>query len=222
MEEVMAGKLIGLAGKKGVGKNFVASLMSDAICEEDVVPGKRQSFEYAAFADPLKDFLINVLLLDEDKIKGSDEDKNTATQYEWSQMPSFVTAKFPSKSGRMTIRDILQIFGTEMIREIWGYETWINAMERRVKKSWTSYFVITDCRFANEVEAVRRWGGEAWLIDGPQRGQEAAKKDSHSSENSLDGVRFDRTIHNGIDDNATSLIAKIKQALSEERDGSLQ
>ena len=188
--------IIGLYGKKGVGKDFVCECFGPALTQY----GPRApslTVARAAFADPIKGFLVDVLGLDQQKIYGNDHDKMSPTEYTWEQMPAFVMKTNQGKHGPMTIREIMQVFGTELNRNIWNRDIWVKALERRARNSKVDYFVITDTRFPNEVEAVKKWGGQVWVVSGPQRGDQKAKNDSHESENlKLDKSWFDCTISN--------------------------
>lgn len=195
--------LIGVAGKKGVGKNFVA----DRIREYAERRGLK--IEMAAFADPLKEFCINVLGVPRQAAFGSDVDKNVATRYNWEQMPEFVKSRHRNKSGHMTVRETLQVFGTEFIRDCWDKEAWVSAMERRILGSKADIFVITDMRFPNEADLVTRLGGQCWMIVGAQRGDESKKNDSHESETAMAGIEATATILNAPTDTPDTMREKV-------------
>lgn len=204
-------KLIGLCGKKGVGKDFVA----DQILLVLASAGMRT--ERAAFADPIKHFCIDVLGLQEELVKGNDRDKNKDTKYEWIRMPEHIRNKF-SASGQvmgkyMTIRQIMQLFGTEIGREMFDPEIWTNYMERRIKKSKAEYMIITDVRFPNEVNLVKKFKGEIWEICGPQRGAPKTA-DKHLSETALKGSgHVDKIVNNRLDDTVVTIREKVKTIL---------
>jgi hypothetical protein len=58
----------------------------------------------------------------------------------------------------LDIRALLQRMGTEAGRDIHGDDCWIRLAERKVAAA-PGNVVITDCRFANEADAIRSWGG---------------------------------------------------------------
>ena len=73
-------------------------------------------------------------------------------------MEIFFDAKFLSKPyglkrGFMTGRDIMQIFGTDLIRQTFG-NVWADATIRKIKKMGKAISVITDKRFPNEILTV--------------------------------------------------------------------
>lgn len=204
--------IIGLCGKKGVGKNFVADRMESIIGR--IWPHK--VVEKGAFADALKETCSNLLGLDAKQLYGSDADKNTPTQFTWSQMPEYILKNNPGHSGFMTARQVLQVFGTDVMRDVWDKNVWINTLGRRVKASTADFFFVTDVRFPNEVGAIQSWGGEAWLIDGPQRIEASKKNDAHASERILEsGVEFDRTIKNDVSADISILEDNLIEALNE-------
>jgi hypothetical protein len=200
--------VIAFTGKKGVGKNFVADIT------KSILEKQGNKVEFAAFADPMKRFLIDIVGLDAVKIYGNDKDKNSPTGYKWEKMPCWLQQKFDISNGDVTIRHALQIFGTELNREIWDSEIWVKAMQRRIITSAADWLLITDCRYQNEIDSIKTLGGKVWKVDGIQRGDEFAKNDAHSSEKVMDNtVHFDYTIFNGQEDTALTLEYKVREGL---------
>lgn len=206
-------KIIGFRGRKGVGKNFVASRVEALI-------GTRlgKAVESGAFADPIKKFLVDNLYIEHEWCYGSDADKNTPTRYNWELMFDDVRRDNNKHSGPMSSREVMQVFGTDICRRIFGSDIWVQAMKRRIDRSEADFFLITDVRFANEVEIVRDvWGGQVWQIVGPQRGEESTKKDSHPSESQVDldvpiDVLVDNSIGRHLDDLDNSLMESLRNA----------
>jgi hypothetical protein len=185
-------RIIGLCGRKMSGKNFIADRI-------EMLVGSRPECEYincdvekAAFADPIKEFVVNVLGIRRESAYGSDAQKNSKTSYLWENMPAFVRERNHGKAGAMTAREVMQVFGTELTRLCWGEDIWVNAMKRRAVQSSAGYFVITDVRFQNEAEVIRELGGEVWLIKGPSS---TSGGDHHASE-AIEEVVVDKVIEN--------------------------
>lgn len=93
------------------------------------------------------------------------------------------------KTGPMTGREVLQYFGTNIYRKIYG-DVWVDACIRQIKKS-EAYkngypCCITDTRFPNECEGVQKAGGKVIRLTRVLRPQ-----DSHVSETALDRENFD-------------------------------
>ncbi len=209
-------KVIAFTGKKGVGKNFVAEVTKNTLetYERGINSHSCRWVEFAAFADPMKRFLIDIVGIDPVKIHGNDKDKNSPTGYRWEKMPAWLQEKFSIREGDVTIRHSMQIFGTELNRELWDKQIWIKAMQRRIATTASKWLLVTDCRYQNEIDSIQAAGGKVWKIDGMQRGDEITKNDVHSSEKEMDNtVRFDYTIVNGLNDTPATLKCKVIEGL---------
>lgn len=150
-----------------------------------------------SFADTLKNMAINVFGLSYPQVYGTNDQKNEPTQYKWKQFDKFLSEKTRLNfSGRyednMTSRDILQVVGTDICREIYG-DIWVNACINKIKRDGPELAVITDVRFPNEVEAVQNNNGKVIrFLRGP-----FANKDEHESETKLDNYEnFDIILDN--------------------------
>lgn len=88
------------------------------------------------------------------------------------------------------VRDLLQRCGTEMGRRVLGADLWVNATLEQMKPG-TAY-VVTDCRFPNEAEAVQRAGGIVVRIERAGVGP----VNDHESEIALDDWAFDAVVLN--------------------------
>jgi hypothetical protein len=94
------------------------------------------------------------------------------------------------KPGRMTAREVLQFVGTEVFRKM--YEpVWTELLMNTIKLENPRIAVISDCRFANEAQAVKEKGGRVILLT------RNTEKDTHISEDGFgDWNEFDLTIDN--------------------------
>lgn len=112
----------------------------------------------------------------------------------------------------MTVRDFLQKLGTDGLRDGLHTNVWVNALFADYVphntmgsdyKEDESNWIITDCRFPNEAEAVKKHGGVIVRINRP--GNTAVN--AHPSETALDDWSFDYTINNDgtIEDLLTSV-----------------
>jgi cytidylate kinase len=88
-------------------------------------------------------------------------------------------------------RSLLQRMGTEVGREMYGKDFWVN--QAMLKAQEHEKVVLADVRFENEVQAILGASGAVWRVSKP--GVEAAN--SHLSETSLDTYKFDKHIYNG-------------------------
>lgn len=162
--------ILGLCGAKGAGKDYVCSLIKKMLGPDRV--------ERVAFADPLKDSVAVMLGIPR---KAMDEDKNAKTTWRWKDLSHALLAQLNAspveKLGEfMSIREVLQVFGTEFGRNCWNKNLWIRAWQARAEASRAELVIATDCRFKNEIEAVRGMRGKVWRILGGEQG------DSHTSE----------------------------------------
>ena len=105
-----------------------------------------------------------------------------------------------------TVREILQQVGTEFGRSM-ANDIWCNSLFSDYEEH--SNWVISDMRFENEFEAVKKRGGLCITV---KRGE--IPKQEHSSERALDGDRdWDYTIDNN--GSLEELVDKIREILRE-------
>lgn len=96
----------------------------------------------------------------------------------------------------ITGREYLQWYGTEAHRQVFNPDFWIKAVlpdEGRDDLEQDTLLVITDVRFPNEAEAVRRVGGEVWEVDASKR---KPRDESHASEKRLPDGLIDYVLDN--------------------------
>lgn len=145
--------IIAFAGRKQSGKTT---------CSEFVA----QYFNGAKiynFADPLKkDICMNILGLSYEQCYGDDEAKNSLTSIRWKDIPeyniSWTWSKDYDPSGFMTARQVMQQIGTNIFRQIKN-DVWSSATINKIQNEKPGLAIIADCRFPNEVEAVKNAGG---------------------------------------------------------------
>jgi hypothetical protein len=97
-----------------------------------------------------------------------------------------------------TPRHLLQQLGTEVMRQSFRDDIWCKALERKVLATTGVHFVISDMRFPNEAETIRRLGGKLIRVDRDIPSDEA---DFHLSETALD----DWTDWDAVLDNSGSI-----------------
>lgn len=94
------------------------------------------------------------------------------------------------------MRRLLQVFGTEVGREMFGEDFWVEQVFNEIINDYTyENFVITDVRYPNEADFIRDRGGEIWRITR----SDINAINSHSSEHAMDNYDFDRFISNDSD-----------------------
>jgi hypothetical protein len=192
--------LIGLTGPKASGKDTVARLLQTHC-----------GFISYGFADPLyaevaNAFGISIQQLQERETKEHPmsalalgmcmEDGFTANMINalWAKGEHVDLAKPRSP------RQLLQWWGTEYRRKQ-SEAYWINQTSKRIayamKQQFATKFVITDCRFHNEVSMVRdNFGGLIWQIKRPGCDVPTG---SHTSETTGEEFAPDAVINNDHD-----------------------
>lgn len=88
------------------------------------------------------------------------------------------------------VRVLLQRFGSDVGREMFGEDFWVDQAFRGL--SFSEDYVFTDVRFPNEAEAIRGRGGVVWNVVRPGVGV----ANGHVSESALGGFVFDETVVN--------------------------
>lgn len=200
--------IIALSGYAKSGKNTVATIIQyllthsptdnlESIVKNYDVNGwwleGESGWEQKGFADKLKQ--VAYILTGIPAENFSDQDfKLTDLPPQWSNhgMP-------------MTVREFLQKLGTDALRDGLHPNTWVNALMSDYKPD--SKWIITDCRFINEANAVKKENGIIVRINRPG----IVPVNSHSSETGMDGYEFDYVIDNY--GNFNDLVLKVQALL---------
>lgn len=160
-----------------------------------------------SFAKPLKDIGIELFGLSPENIYGNNMLKNSNTFFKWEDMPGVITKKslllnkeikelidngvlYYHEPGKITHREFLQFFGTDICRKIYE-DIWQRKLINDISAEQPLIAVVDDCRFVNEVEAIKNAGGKViYLTRRPY-------EDSHISESQLNDYKnFDCVIDN--------------------------
>lgn len=135
--------IVAFAGRKQSGKTTCAEFLLK------YYNGAIENFNSARlynFADPLKnDICMNILGLTYEQCYGEDIYKNTLTDIKW-------------EGNNLTAREVMQFVGTDIFRKMKN-DVWAGATIKKILSDKPQLAVIADCRFPNEVEAVRSVGG---------------------------------------------------------------
>tara|TARA_B100001971_G_scaffold33513_1_gene28130 strand:+ start:124090 stop:124728 length:639 start_codon:yes stop_codon:yes gene_type:complete len=145
--------IIALLGFIGSGKGTVG----ECLVEE-------HGFVQESFAKPLKDAVSILYSWPRHLLEG-----DTTESREWREQPD---SYWSSIMGReITPRSVLQSFGTDVMREHVHTDFWVKSMQKRIADlPEGTDVVITDCRFRNEIKAIRDMGGKvAHVNDGKKR-----------------------------------------------------
>ncbi len=187
--------IIGICGLIGAGKDTAADYLVNF-----------HEFRRDSFANTLKDAVAAVFGWDRELLEGrTKEAREWREQVDpwWSNRLSMPT---------LTPRWILQNWGTEVGRNAFHNDIWIASLENKLRRS-SNNTVISDCRFYNEVAAIKNQGGQViWIQRGitphwyniaaqANRGDTAAlrwleQQGIHASEYSWAGTQFDHIVEN--------------------------
>jgi len=160
--------ILGLSGKKQAGKSIVAKQLVE-----------KHGFTEIIYAEPLKELIGKQLLgLTHGQLYG-DAEKDLKDPL-WKRTP----------------RQLIQLIGTECFRAIVDADFWVKIAFKKIDKlhkQGVKDFVITDCRFPNEIEAVEYFehGHTVRII---RNNYGFPNFDFHPSEIALDHWKFDYTI----------------------------
>jgi dephospho-CoA kinase len=130
----MSNRIIGLTGKAGSGKDTVAEYLI------------QQGYIKLSFGSALKDIVSIITGWPRDFIEGTSNDRNMRE-----------TLKHPDY--KKTCREIMQFVGTDLFRNQFDDNVWINIIKNKIKMDDTSKYVITDVRFDNEAIMIESIGG---------------------------------------------------------------
>lgn len=160
--------IVGITGKKRHGKDSLATFFI----------GK--GFERLSFADPIKLACKEIFNFTDQQLFG--DEKESVDPF-WDTTP----------------RKIFQYVGTDLFRnqigkimpEI-GEKIWIKVMENRINSCNSKNIVISDVRFPDEVEMIKKMGGIILKVTRPSLEDE---KDTHISED-IDRLKADCVVLN--------------------------
>jgi hypothetical protein len=134
-------KIIGICGFIGSGKDTIADYLVNL-----------HHFRRESFANTLKDAVSAVFGWDRMMLEG-----RTKQAREWREQVDTWWAERLSIP-HLTPRWILQNWGTEVCRKGFHDDIWIASLENKLRAS-TDDIVISDCRFPNEIRAIKNAGG---------------------------------------------------------------
>jgi hypothetical protein len=205
------GKLIGIVGKGRSGKDTAAAFATD----------HRAHIDMMAFAKPLKDFAREVYQFTEDQLYGEAKDlpdkRYLLPKYDGLWEESDIS-KHPERF--LTPRTALQRLGDEWGRGNCRY-TWLQYLARQAAERLagariaekgsdaitqfsttgasssiikrTDLIIVTDCRYVNEADAIKKLGGTVWRATRPGFGLEGEAA-QHRSELEQDSPEMDALV----------------------------
>jgi hypothetical protein len=172
--------IIAISGKIGSGKSTVGDIF------------EKQGFQLDSFAKSVKDICSILFGYDRNKIDGS-----TPADRLWREKVDKNHTNLMEKD--FTPRDAMVLVGTEFGRNMIHPNIWIETLFNRYDKN--TDLLITDLRFPNEYEEIKKRGGIVIRINRPNLTKltnlNSVNNDSnHISECALDNYNFDYVINN--------------------------
>lgn len=196
--------IVALSGKKKSGKDTVANFLV-----------KDQGFTKLSLATPLKDLIIKVFRIDpnllyDDEKKDNELDGYITIDYshldemraiiteEWGVNINYETREnIEEYFGKeiKTPRQLMQVIGTDIIRNEINDEIFINLLVEKMKSIQT-HIVVADVRLENERSKLLELGAIMALV---KRDINKIVEDDHISENDLGNEdEYDLIIENNI------------------------
>ena len=196
--------IIGICGFIGTGKDTFADYL---VTWHD--------FRRESFANSLKDAVASVFGWPRDLLEGRTQHSRAWREQVdpwWAERLAIPT---------LTPRWILQYWGTDVCRKTFHDDIWIASLENKLRNNQDN-IVISDCRFPNEISAIKKAGGLVIRIvrgpdpdwfdaatsvnQGPTGNMNWAiskarleKLGIHASETAWIGTKFDAVIDNNAD-----------------------
>jgi dephospho-CoA kinase len=174
--------LIAICGFQGSGKDTLANILVE-----------KYGYTKVSFGGILKDAVAIIFNWDRDLLEG-----NTTKSREWREtIDNWWANRLDIPN--LTPRYILQHIGTDILRNKFHPDIWVAALERKLYNKCG--IVITDCRFPNEIEMVKKLDGKLihiykGIIPSWFGKEDEFPKDMHSSEVIWTKSTFDKTIEN--------------------------
>jgi hypothetical protein len=173
--------IIGLSGYAQSGKDTVAELLC-----------LNYGFKRISFALPMRDAIYTL----NPYVEGGNRVVDLVDEYGWD-----VAKANPE------VRRLLQVFGTEVGRNLFGENFWIDQAFKRAEEY--ERVVFSDVRFPNEATAIQAKGGDVWRINRHNH----APVNGHKSEHAMDNFMFKQVIYNdgSLDDLSDEVFMLAKQ-----------
>ena len=141
--------IVGICGWIGSGKDTVSDYLVNF-----------HEFRRESFASTLKDAVASVFGWDRTMLEG-----RTKEAREWrEEIDPWWAERLDMPT--LTPRWVLQYWGTEVCRQNFHDDIWIASLEYKLLRS-RDHIVISDCRFPNEIAALKKSGGKIlWVRRG--------------------------------------------------------
>jgi hypothetical protein len=159
--------IIGLSGKKGVGKSTVAEYIEETY-----------DFREYAFANKLKDACMLVFQLSMKQLYGTQSDKESIDEF-WGISPRVIMQEFGTAMRNLANKN-------EQLDRIW-----IRGLHREIELKGSKLVVISDVRYQDEADSIKEYENRGWKtalikIVRPEVELEHAIMDAANTDNDVD------------------------------------
>lgn len=205
--------LIAISGVKCSGKNTVSEMLQYCLSVpkmlrqywiykliRKLIPRK---YKIVAFADPLKKMLSDLLNIKLEHFYSRDFKENCIidiSTLKTGKFPKLPDSKFNKlvkqldsslAESNLSLRQLLQYFGTEIMQKYFGKRVWINSTMQNSSK----YTIISDLRFIEEYSVVKERDGIVIYVNrlNYEFGQHASEKEMKQL---LESNQYDYIIDN--------------------------
>jgi dephospho-CoA kinase len=162
--------IIGFAGKKRSGKDTIANYLVE-----------KHDFKRFAFGDAVKEVSRHLFGLSDEQLYGNNKE---VIDKDLGVSPREIFQKLGTEFGREYIHELFPDLRVSR-GTLWTYH-----FEKFVKDNKEKNIVISDVRFKNEINVIRKYGGKIYFIDSTY----AKKGDLHISEE----INSDKYEYDGI------------------------
>jgi hypothetical protein len=184
--------LIGVCGLKGSGKDTLGDYLVT-----------KYGFIKIRFADMLKDIVSQMFNWPRELLEGNTKESRDFRETKdkwWSE----------NLNMEITPRIVLQKIGTDAIKDGFHENIWASIVERKLVNfiEYGKNIVVTDCRFINEIEMIKSYGGKIicvkrnvpeWFEPYKKMEIDVPPMNIHRSEWEWIRYKFDYEIDNNLD-----------------------
>lgn len=135
--------IIGLCGFQNSGKDTYGNFLV-----------KQFGFVKLSFASATKDVVSNVFGWDRNLLEG-----DTIISREFREKPDDWWGE-KLNIDDFTPRKALQLIGTDIFRELFNHDIWVFIIEKIIVNNPDKNYVISDCRFPNEINMIKKHNGK--------------------------------------------------------------
>lgn len=170
-------KLILVSGKKRSGKDYSASLLAESL------RSRGHSVEVKSFAEPMKQIMSVIFGVSLGTIETAKNEPHNFPIVMTQSNTESNTIRFSTD-----MRQILQKFGSDAMKPIFGNDVWARLMDQYVQSSSADFIIVPDFRFLIEhIPSATTVRIKCNL---------AESTDQHASEIELDDFAFDYVLNN--------------------------